>query len=76
MAGLVLPIVTVVQALSYAKELGQKSQLAGNYLREATFSPDTLVPLAIWTVEIGVVLYFISLLLLVILEHRDKQGAA
>jgi hypothetical protein len=56
-AGLVLPVITVVQALRRAEALRAKNQLAGEYLRTATFGSDTVITLAIWTLEIAAALY-------------------
>ena len=74
-AGLILPVVTVVQALHRAEELRIKSQQAGDYLHAATLSPDTFIALTIWTLEIALGLYLISLLFLFV-RHRSQERSA
>ena len=75
-AGLVLPVVTVIQVLGRATKLAAADEVSADYLREATFSPETLATLALWWVEIAVLLYGLSLLVLFIKERRGNRGAA
>ena len=75
-AGLVLPVVTVIQVLGRAAKLAGADEVSADYLREATFSPETLATLALWWVEIAVLLYGLSLLVLFIKERRGNRGGA
>jgi hypothetical protein len=74
-AGLILPAVTVVQVLHRATQLAQADEVSADSLREATFSLETLGTLALWTLEIALVLYAVSVLVLFIRERREKRGA-
>jgi hypothetical protein len=56
--------------------LAQADEVSAEYLREATFSPETLGTLGLWALEIAVLLYAVSLLVLFIKERREKRGAA
>jgi hypothetical protein len=76
LAGLIFPAITFFQALHRATQLAQADEMAADYLREATLSPATLGILGLWTAEIALLLYAVSLLVLFIRERRDKRGAA
>jgi hypothetical protein len=76
LAGLIFPTVTFFQALHRATQLAQADEMAADYLREATLSPVTLGILGLWTAEIAVLLYAVSLLVLFIRERREKRGPA
>jgi hypothetical protein len=74
-AGLVLPTVTLVQALHRATQFAQADEVSADYLREATLSPETLGALGLWALEIGVLLYAVVLLVLFVKERRERGAA-